>query len=149
VPTLEQVLEAFPKQVKLVFMQYPLSFHQNAHPAALASLAAQRQGKFWPMHDMIFQNQANLKNAQGEYRFSEFAKTLGLNVAKFEKDMKDPALEKIIADHMKIGADALVSGTPSLYLNGKRVGDRSFDGLKKMIEAELAAKGGASPSKSQ
>jgi protein-disulfide isomerase len=148
-PTLEQVLEAFPKQVKLVFMQYPLSFHQNARPAALASLAAQKQGKFWPMHDMIFQNQANLMNAQGGYRFSEFAKTLGLNVAKFDADMKDPALEKIIADQMKAGVDAQVSGTPSLYLNGKKVGDRSFEGFKKMIEAELAPKGSPAPSKSQ
>jgi protein-disulfide isomerase len=146
-PTLEQVLEAFPKQVKLVFMQYPLSFHQNARPAALASLAAQKQGKFWPMHDLIFQNQANLKNAQGEYRFSEFAKTLGLNVAKFDADMKDPALEKIIADQMKAGAEAQVTGTPALYLNGKKVGDRSFEGLKKMIEAELTSKGGATATK--
>ena len=141
------MLEAFPKQVKLVFMQYPLSFHQNARPAALASLAAQRQGKFWPMHDIIFQNQANLKNAQGEYRFSEFAKTLGLDVAKFDKDMKDPALETIIADQMKAGAEAQVSGTPALYLNGKKVGDRSFEGLKRMIEAELASKGGAAATK--
>lgn len=148
-PTLEQVLEAYPKQVRLVFMQYPLSFHQNAKPAALASLAAQRQGKFWPMHDLIFQNQANLKNAQGEYRFSEFAKTLGLNVAKFDKDMKDPALDKIIADQMKAGAEAQVTGTPALYMNGKKVGDRSFEGMKKMIEAELASKGGATAAKSQ
>ena len=143
------MLEAYPKQVKLIFMQYPLSFHQNARPAALASLAAQKQGKFWPMHDLIFQNQANLKNAQGEYRFSEFAKTLGLNVTKFDQDMKDPALEKMIADQMKAGAEAQVSGTPSLYLNGKKVGDRSFEGLKKMIEAELAAKSGPSPAKSK
>ena len=129
-------------------MQYPLSFHQNAKPAALASLAAQRQGKFWQMHDMIFQNQGSLKNAQGEYRFSEFAKTLGLNVTKFDTDMKDPALEKIIADQMKAGAEAQVSGTPSLYLNGRKVVDRSLDGLKKMIEAELASsKSGSSASK--
>lgn len=143
------MLEAYPKQVKLIFMQYPLSFHQNARPAALASLAAQKQGKFWPMHDLIFQNQANLKNAQGEYRFSEFAKTLGLNVTKFDQDMKDPALEKMIADQMKAGAEAQVSGTPALYLNGKKVGDRSFEGLKKMIEAELAAKSAPSPAKSK
>lgn len=147
-PTLEQVLEAYPKQVKLIFMQYPLSFHQNARPAALASLAAQKQGKFWQMHDLIFQNQANMKNAQGEYRFSEFAKTIGLNVEKFEKDSKDPALDKIIADQMKAGADAQVSGTPALYLNGKMVRDRSLPGLKKMVDDELAAKGQGTPAKS-
>ena len=146
-PTLDQVVEAFPKQVKLVFKQYPLSFHQNAKPAALASLAAHRQGKFWQMHDLIFQNQANLKNPQGEYRFVEFAKSIGMNVDKFEKDLKDPALEKIIADDIKAGADAQVTGTPSLYMNGKKVNDRSFEGMKRLIEAELAAKPASGASK--
>jgi protein-disulfide isomerase len=138
------VLGAFPKQVKLVFKQYPLSFHQNARPAALATLAAHRQGKFWPMHDKVFQNQASLRDAQGNLRFNEFAKELGLNMAKFEKDMKDPELDKSVVKDLKDGADAQVTGTPSLYLNGKRVMDRSFEGLKKMIEGELAKGGGAS-----
>jgi len=145
VPTLEQVLGAYPKQVKLVFKQYPLSFHQNAHPASLATLAAHRQGKFWPMHDKIFQNQATLRDAQGNLRFTEFAKELGLNVEKFEKDMKDPELEKVVTKDLKDGADAQVTGTPSLYINGKRVMDRSFEGLKKMIDDELS-KGGAAAS---
>jgi protein-disulfide isomerase len=147
VPTLDQVVEAYPKQLKLVFKQYPLSFHQNARPAALASLAAQRQGKFWQMHDLIFKNQATLKNPQGEYRFEEFAKTIGMDVDKFQKDLKDPALDKIIADDIKAGADAQVTGTPSLYLNGKKVNDRSLPGLKKLIDAELAAKPDSAGSK--
>ena len=70
-------------------------------------------------------------------------------MTKFDQDMKDPALEKMIADQMKAGAEAQVSGTPALYLNGKKVGDRSFEGLKKMIEAELAAKSGPEAAKSK
>lgn len=132
------MLEAYPKQVKLVFKQYPLSFHQNARPAALASLAAMKQGKFWEMHDKIFENQAAMADAQGKLRFSEFAKELGLNVALFEKTMKDPALEQMIAKDLRDGADAAVTGTPSLYLNGRKVNDRSLEGFKKMIDAELA-----------
>ncbi len=132
------MLEAYPKQVKLVFKQFPLSFHQNARPAALASLAAKKQGKFWEMHDKIFENQTNLRDAQGNFRFSEFAKQIGLDVAKFEKDMKDPALEEIVVQDTKAGVDAGVTGTPTLYVNGRKVADRSFEGLKKMIEAELA-----------
>lgn len=146
-PTLDQVVEAYPKQLKLVFKQYPLSFHQNARPSALASLAAQKQGKFWQMHDLIFKNQATLKNPQGEYRFEEFAKMIGMDVDKFQKDMKDPALDKIIADDIKAGADAQVTGTPSLFLNGKKVNDRSLPGLKKLIDAELAAKPDSAGSK--
>ena len=141
------MLGAYPKQVKLVFKQYPLSFHTNAKPAALASLAAQRQGKFWQMHDLIFKNQAAMTDPQGNYRFTEWAKEIGLNVDKFEKDMKDPALEKTIAEDMKHGADAQVTGTPSLYINGKRVMDRSFEGMKRQIEAELTAKPAASAPK--
>jgi protein-disulfide isomerase len=132
------VLEAYPKQVKLVFKQYPLSFHQNARPAALASLAAMKQGKFWEMHDKIFENQASMADAQGKLRFSEFAKQIGLNVPLFEKTMKDPGLEQIIAKDLRDGADAAVTGTPSLYLNGRKVNDRSLEGFKKMIDAELA-----------
>jgi protein-disulfide isomerase len=131
------VLEAYPKQVKLVFKQYPLSFHQNARPAALASLAAMKQGKFWEMHDKIFENQASMADAQGKLRFSEFAKQIGLNVPLFEKTMKDPALEQIIAKDLRDGADAAVTGTPSLYLNGRKVNDRSLEGFKRMIDAEL------------
>ena len=142
------MLGAFPKQVKLVFKQYPLSFHQNARPAALATLAAHRQGKFWPMHDKIFQNQANLRDAQGNLRFTEFAKEIGLNVEKFEKDVKDPELDKAVAKDLKDGADAQVTGTPSVYINGKKVMSPSFEGLKKMIEEEIS-KGGAASSKTK
>ena len=120
-----------------MFKQYPLSFHQNARPAALASLAAMKQGKFWEMHDKIFENQAALVDAQGKLRFSEFAKVIGLNVPLFEKTMKDPALEQMIAKDLRDGADAAVTGTPSLYLNGRKVNDRSLEGFKKMIDAEL------------
>jgi protein-disulfide isomerase len=137
------VLEAYPKQVKLVFKQFPLSMHIYARPAALATLAARKQGKFWEMHDMIFQNQGSLADAQGKTRFSEFAKTIGLDVDRFEKDLKDPALEETLVKDVKDGADAGVTGTPSLYVNGKRVYDRSLDGFKKMIDAEL---GGSKPS---
>jgi protein-disulfide isomerase len=125
--------------VKLVFKQFPLSMHIYARPAALATLAARKQGKFWEMHDMIFQNQGSLADAQGKTRFSEFAKTLGLDVDRFEKDLKDPALEETLVKDVRDGADAGVTGTPSLYVNGKRVYDRSLDGFKKMIDAELGS----------
>ena len=137
-PLLKQVLEAYPKQVKLVFKQFPLSSHTYARPAALASLAAKKQGKFWEMHDKIFENQAKMSDAQGKTRFSEFARQIGLNVEQFEKDLKDPALEEMVVRDAKDGADAQVTGTPALYVNGKKVLDRSFEGFKKMIDAELA-----------
>jgi len=134
------VLEAYPKQVRLVFKQYPLSFHTYARGAALASLAARKQAKFWEMHDKLFANQGNLGDAQGKGRFSEFAKDLGLDVAEFEQAMKDPALDAVVVKDLKDGTDARVTGTPSLYINGRPVPgqNRTFEGVKGMIEEELA-----------
>jgi protein-disulfide isomerase len=140
------VLEAYPTQVKLVFKQYPLSFHTYARPAALATLAAKRQGKFWEMHDKIFENQANLGDAQGNNRFAEFAKQIGLAMDRYEKDLKDPTLEETLVKDVKDGNDAQVTGTPTLYLNGRKVNDRSFEGFKKLIEAELGGAKSASGS---
>ncbi len=124
-------------QVKLVFKQYPLSYHLHARPAALASLAARRQKKFWEMHDRIFENQRALTDAQGKTRFSEFAREIGLDVELFEKTLKDPALEEIIAKDRRDGADARVRGTPSLYVNGRRVTRMSLEDIKRMVDAEL------------
>jgi protein-disulfide isomerase len=134
------VLEAYPKQVKLVFKQYPLSSHQHARGAALASLAAAKQGKFWEMHDRLFENYNRLGDEKGVPRFSDFAKGLGLNVKQFEAAMKDPALEAAVVKDLKDGSDARVTGTPSLYVNGRPVPGqrRNFEGIKEMIEAELA-----------
>lgn len=137
-PLLEQVLGAYPRDVKLVFKQYPLSMHTYARKAALASLAARKQGKFWEMHDKLFENQARLGDAQGNGRFSEFAKEIGLNVVEFEKAMSDPALEAIVVQDVKDGVDAQVTGTPTLYVNGRKVMDRSLPGFKAMIDEELA-----------
>jgi len=132
------VLEAYPKQVKLVFKQYPLSYHIHARPAALASLAARKQKKFWEMHDRIFENQRALTDAQGKTRFSEFASQIGLNVEQFEKTMKDPALEQIIAKDLRDGAEAHIRGTPTLYVNGRKAARLSLEELKKMVDSELA-----------
>lgn len=131
------MLEAYPEDVKLVFKQYPLSFHRHARGAALASLAAERQGKFWEMHDKLFENYRTLGDEQGNTRFKDFAKELGLDLAKFEKDMNDSTLSSTIHRDMRQGADAKVTGTPAIYVNGRRVANRSFAGFKQMIEAAL------------
>jgi protein-disulfide isomerase len=97
-------------KVSLVFKQFPLGFHKQAMPAARAALAAGRQGKFFQMHDKIFENQAQL----ADDKYGVWAKELGLNVSKFEKDMADPAIEAQIKADMDEGAKVGVRGTPSL-----------------------------------
>lgn len=132
-PMLDQLLKQYPNDVKLVYKNFPLQSHKLAMPAALAALAAHRQGKFWEMHDKIFENLQGLS----EEKLSEFAKGLGLDMDKFAKDSADPQLRQKVQQDTQSGLQAEVRGTPTIYVNGRRVNERSVDGLKAMIDAEL------------
>ena len=134
---MDQVLKAYPNEVKFVYKEFPLtSIHQNALNAAKAAVAAQKQGKFWEMHDKLFANQ----RALSPDNLKQYAQESGLDVAKFEKDMTSPEVQKQIDAEMKLAQDAEVRGTPTMFLNGKRVMNRSFEGLKQMIDEALKQK---------
>jgi protein-disulfide isomerase len=132
-PLLEQVLKQYPKEVKVVFKNFPLRSHNLAKPAAIAAWAAGQQGKFWEMHDLIFANYNKLSEA----KLTEFAQQIGLNMEQFNKDLLNPAAEQRIQADLENGIEAGVRGTPTLFVNGRRVQNRSLAGLKNMIEAEL------------
>jgi protein-disulfide isomerase len=132
---LEKVLKAFPKDVKLVFKQYPLNIHQYARQAALAALAAHSQGKFWELHDKLFQN----FSAINEENIKKWAKEIGLSMADFEKTMQSGKYEGVLQKDIADGAAAKVVGTPSIFVNGKRIHERNFEGFKKAIQEALAA----------
>ena len=133
-PTLKEVLAAFPKDVRLVYKQYPLNIHPYARQAAVASLAAHAQGKFWEMHDKLFGNYT----AINEENIKRWAKEIGLDMAQFEQEMLAGAYEAAVQRDMTEGASVKVMGTPSIFINGKRVRDRSFEGFKSVIQQELA-----------
>ena len=105
--------------------------HPNAMPAAKAAAAAGKQGKFWEMHDTLFQNNREL----GFDKLKEYAGKIGLDVARWEKDYNSPEVEQEIKKDMADGQAADVTGTPTFFVNGKRVANRSVDGFKEMIEA--------------
>jgi protein-disulfide isomerase len=132
-PTLNQVLAAYPKDVKLVFKDFPLSFHQNAKNAAKAARAAGEQGKFWEMHDLIFQNSSQLS----DNLYKEFAAKLQLDEAKFLADFNSDKYDNLIQQDIMLGQNSGVGGTPTLYLNGKRMQGRSFDDFKAAIDRYL------------
>jgi len=133
----DEVLKAYPKEVKFIYKQFPLtSLHQNAMGAARAALAAHKQGKFWAMHDKLFQNQKALQPD----KLTEYAKDIGLDVAQFEKDMTSPEVLKQIDEESKLAADSQVNGTPTLFINGKRVTNRTVDGLKQQVDEALKQK---------
>ncbi len=134
---MDQILKDYPKEVKFVYKEFPLtSIHQNALNASKAALAAKKQGKFWEMHDKLFANQ----RALAPDNLKQYAQQIGLNVDQFEKDMASPELQKQIDEETKLANEVQVSGTPTLFLNGKRVMNRSADGLKQMIDEALKAK---------
>ena len=133
--TVEQILKAYPKDVKVVLKNLPLPFHKEAKPAALAALAAGEQGKFWEMHDKLFENQKSL----GKDFYKKAAKDLGLDVAKFEKDMKSKELEKQVDEDAALAKKHGIQGTPGFFVNGVAVkGAYPVDHFKKIIDRWLS-----------
>jgi protein-disulfide isomerase len=134
-PVIDQVLAKYPKQVNLVYKQFPLPMHQMARPAAVAALAAQEQGKFWQLHDVLFANHQSLDPA----KFELYAKQAGLDVTRFKRDMeqKRAQYEARIQEESQLGQRVDVHGTPTLYIGGKKVPARSVEGMSAMIEEQL------------
>lgn len=131
---IKQLVLDFPGAVKVVFRNNALDMHHRAKYAAIAALAAGRQGKFWQYHDRLFANQSALDD--GSLRLA--AQDLGLDMAKWDADILDPKL----AESVKQDAAAAVSlgapGTPSFFINGQRqVGWGSYRGLRDMVAREL------------
>ncbi len=131
-----QIIAAYPNDVQFVFKNYPLPFHPNAMPAAKAAVAAGKQGKFWEMHDKLFENQ----RALSDDKYQEFAKDLGLNIEKFKADLAAPETAAAITDDMKQAGSVGVRGTPTFYINGKQPAGRSFELYKSIIDEEIKAK---------
>ena len=132
-PELEQVLEKYPNQVKLVFKNFPLRNHQFAMQAAIAALAAEKQGKFWEFHDLLFKDY----NRLNEQKIEEIAQQLKLNMEKFDKDRKDPQIMAMINRDIAEGNQAGVRGTPTVFINGRLLRNRSKAGFQELIEKAL------------
>lgn len=133
VPLLDQIIEAYPGQVRLVFKHFPLRMHKFAQQAAVASLAAREQGRFWEMHDQLFAHYNQLDDAL----VRELAARIGLDMARFERDLGNTTLAMEIAADLRLGQQAGVRGTPSLFLNGKPVQERTPEVLRQLIDQEL------------
>jgi|GEM_PF-476639 len=112
-------LDAFVKanaDVRLVFKNFPLGFHENAEGAARASVAADLQGKFWEMHHALFASH-NLT----ESGILQIAKDLGLDLEKFKKDLRSEEVADAVSRDRKQGEAAKVNGTPTIYVNGRKL----------------------------
>ncbi len=133
-PVMRQVVDEFKSEVKVYFKHYPLGGHTNSRLAAEAAVAAQKQGKFWPYNEKIWANADSLTPAALE----QFAKDVGLDVAKWRKDLESAEVKgRVEKDHAEGGALGLQS-TPTIYLNGREYTDhRDIESLRDWINEEL------------
>lgn len=119
--TVHEIRARFEHQVRFVFRQFPLSFHAHAHLAAEAALAAHAQGKFWLLHDLLFAHQAALQRSDIE----AYAASAGLNMSAFRKSLDENSFNTEVAEDIDIGNQVHVQGTPTMFINGKRVANPS------------------------
>jgi protein-disulfide isomerase len=134
VPTLKQVEDQYKGKIRVAFKNMPLPFHEHAHLAAEAALAANEQGKFWEMHDKLFANQQALTRADLE----KYAEDLGLNMSKFKAALDSGKFKERVDREAKEGNSFGATGTPTFFINGHiLVGAQPFDAFKSAIDAEL------------
>jgi protein-disulfide isomerase len=149
--TYEALLAAYPDKIRFVFRNFPLSFHQNAFPAAEAALCAGDQDAYWDFHGVLFDNQPSLNNQAGtvleQEVYNQYASDLGLDVSAFEECMTSRKYQQFILDDMAYAAglpsdstgEAAVGGTPTFFINGRRLGGAyPLESFKQIIDAELA-----------
>ncbi|MEA1848851.1 thioredoxin domain-containing protein [Chryseobacterium sp. MHB01] len=130
-PVLKELMKEFEGQVKFVFRNFPLSeMHPYARPAAIAAEAADLQGKFWEMHDVIYENQQSLN----ENFLFQLAEKIGLNLSQFKEDIQKPELEKKVDSDFESGIISGVNGTPSFFINGNKFNGGAEDLLELVRE---------------
>lgn len=132
-PVLEKIVTEFGDRVRLVVRDFPLTQHANARKAAEAAEAAREQGKYWEYAGVLFRNQSAL----GVDKLRQYATDLGLDRARFDASLDSgkfaEKVQRDVIDGHKLG----VNGTPTIYINGKRVSDHSYENVKSVIETTL------------
>ena len=137
-PLIEKIVDRFSTEVKLVIKNYPLTnIHKHSFSAAVAALAAARQGKFWEFHSEVFKHYKDLD----EDKINQSAAAVGLNMDQFQKDRKDKALQDMVLADMNNGRQIGVKGTPTIYINGIQMRGRSEAALIEQIQSELKKAG--------
>lgn len=138
-PVVKKLTQTYKDSLTLVFRHFPLPSHANAMPAARAAEAAGKQGKFWEMHDKLYETQSVWsaeKNAQEI--FSGYAKELDLNVDQFTKDITSSDVQKRI-DNDVVDANTIgVNATPTFFVNGEKIiNPKSFEDFEAIIKAAI------------
>lgn len=133
---MDDIVNNYPNDVRLVYRNFPLSYHQYATKAAQAAEAAGLQGKYWEMHDLLFDNQ----NKLSDNIFIDLANQLGLDINKFNQDFTSTEINDKIKADLDQGQNTLqIGGTPTFYINNvEYTGQYSVLGFKNKIDSILA-----------
>lgn len=141
-PLLKKLAEEFPDDLRIVTRYFPLPGHRNGLPAALAVEAAAKQGKYWEMHDMLFESQKEWseKQAANPALFEKYAVALGLDLETFKKDVEDPATFARVKRDMDSGQKLGNSGTPTFFLNGQKIENpQGYEPFKELVQSVIDA----------
>lgn len=137
-PLMKQIKEDFKDEMAFVYIHFPLkSIHANAEKAARASEAAAKQGKFWEMHDIIFEKQKEWDTDLFPFsKFKQYAQEIGLNTEQFEKDYNSDEVKKIVNKHLSLANKLNLRGTPTFFLQGKMLerNPNSIEEFRSLIE---------------
>jgi protein-disulfide isomerase len=129
---LKRLLEDYPNGLRVVYKHYPLvSLHPQANEAALAAIAAEKQGKFWELHDLLYQNNRRLEPSL----YPVLAEQVGLNLSQFDRDRRSAAALERLQEDEAAGAKASITGVPTVFLNGRLMLTWRYDFLKGQIDA--------------
>ena len=132
-PIVDRIMNEFGDRVRLVVRDFPLSQHANARKAAEAAEAAREQNKYWEYVAVLFRNQSAL----GVDKLKQYASDLGLDRARFDASLDGGKFTEQVQRDVLDGHRLGVNGTPTFYVNGRRLADRSYEGLKTAIESSL------------
>jgi protein-disulfide isomerase len=135
-PTIEKLVSDYQDKVRLEFYHYPLvTIHPNSLNAALAAICAEKQEKFWKLHDKMFANQ----QALGKTDIEKYAREIGLDMEEFQKCISDQSTIKRLNEDVEKGKELRIKGTPSFKIGNTLIsGLRSYEELKNILEEELA-----------
>jgi protein-disulfide isomerase len=144
-PILKRLEAEYEKELRVAFHHFPIrNIHKHAAEAARAAEAAGLQGKFWQMHDLLFEKQNEWKDTPAARPlFLTYARTLGLNLEKFNQDIDSTAMSNRVMKDESSGAARGVTGTPAMFLNGRELAFEeitNYNTLRALIEREIAAK---------
>lgn len=140
-PSVKAILGEFGTQIRFEYHHFPLiEMHKNAMGAGIAAEAAGKQGKFWEMHDKLFETQDDWsESTTAKDMFKKYAADLGLNAESFAKDLEDPALKAKVEAGRKDGEIKNVNSTPTFFLNGKKIRPSSLDDFRSLVGEAVSA----------